>query len=271
MSAALPTPSPSANADSLISWQTIRPSTRPGASPTHAVCLPSVAKKRSAASRGRRGGVGTAGQLDQRGSIERRQRVEADRGAARVERGQRAGGAADRLRAALQRRLGLLAAGQVEDQERRVELVGLLGRPRTSQPACAAAAPQLERELACRRRSRSRRRRRRPRRLGVGRAVVAAVAGSRSSRAPTCGPSRPAATVRDGDRRRAPARLAEALLVERARDSRPTSTPDEVHQLERAHPEAAAEPADPVDLLERRRSAPAAAAAPQPERAGCSG
>ena len=50
MSAALPTPSPSANAASLITWQTIRPSTRPGRVADPDVCLPSVAKKRSAAS-----------------------------------------------------------------------------------------------------------------------------------------------------------------------------------------------------------------------------
>ena len=49
MSSALPTPSPSANAASLTTWQTIRPSTSPGASPTHAVCLPSVAKNCSVA------------------------------------------------------------------------------------------------------------------------------------------------------------------------------------------------------------------------------
>src|SRR5437763_931057 len=49
MSCADPTPSPSANAASLITWQTIRPSTRPGASPTQVVCLPRVEKKRSAA------------------------------------------------------------------------------------------------------------------------------------------------------------------------------------------------------------------------------
>ena len=48
MSRASPTPSPSAKADSLITWHTIRPSTSPGASPTHATCLPSAAKKRSA-------------------------------------------------------------------------------------------------------------------------------------------------------------------------------------------------------------------------------
>ena len=58
--------------------------------------------------------------------------------------------------------------------------------------------------------------------------------------------------MRTRDRRRAPARLAEALLVERARDVEADVDADEVHQLERAHPEAAAEPADAVDLLERR-------------------
>src|SRR5947199_400659 len=50
MSVVLPTPSPRANAASLITWQTILPSTSPGASCTQVVCLPIVAKKRSAAS-----------------------------------------------------------------------------------------------------------------------------------------------------------------------------------------------------------------------------
>src|SRR5438477_160862 len=43
------------------------------------------------------------------------------------------------------------------------------------------------------------------------------------------------------DRRRPPPRLAEALLIERARHLEPNVDPDQVHQLERAHPEAAAE------------------------------
>jgi hypothetical protein len=47
--AGMPTPSPTANAASLTSWATIRPSTRPGASPTRSVTMPSVAKNRSAA------------------------------------------------------------------------------------------------------------------------------------------------------------------------------------------------------------------------------
>ena len=67
MSAALPTPSPSANAASLMSWQTIRPSTRPGrvADPRRCACRASR-RSCSAALGGRRGGVGAAGQLDQR-------------------------------------------------------------------------------------------------------------------------------------------------------------------------------------------------------------
>ena len=52
-------------------------------------------------------------------------------------------------------------------------------------------------------------------------------------------------------RRRPPARLAERLLVEGARDGEPDVEPDEVHQLERAHAEAAGHAADAVDLLGR--------------------
>jgi len=48
MSLALPTPSPSAKAASFTSWQAMRPSTSPGASPTHSTCLPSTEKKCSA-------------------------------------------------------------------------------------------------------------------------------------------------------------------------------------------------------------------------------
>ncbi len=65
MSSRAADPSPSANAASLTTWQTIRPSTSPGASPTHAVCLPSVAKNRSAAAAAEVGAVGSARQLDE--------------------------------------------------------------------------------------------------------------------------------------------------------------------------------------------------------------
>ena len=79
---------------SLMTWQTIRPSTSPGASPTHTVCLPRVAKKRSAALRRRFGACPGRGSARPAGSDrQRRQGVEADGGAARVERRQRAAAA----------------------------------------------------------------------------------------------------------------------------------------------------------------------------------
>ena len=53
-----------------------------------------------------------------------------------------------------------------------------------------------------------------------------------------------------GDHRRAPARLAEALVIERTRDLETDVDADEVHELERAHLEAAGHPADAVDLLQ---------------------
>ena len=43
-SSAVATPSPTAKCASLTIWQTIRPSTRPGASPTHSTCLPMARK-----------------------------------------------------------------------------------------------------------------------------------------------------------------------------------------------------------------------------------
>ena len=64
-----------------------------------------------------------------------------------------------------------------------------------------------------------------------------------------------------GDRRRAPARLAEAQLVEARETVEADVDPDEVLQLERAHAEAGAQPADAVDLLDGRD-----ALAEQPQR-----
>jgi hypothetical protein len=49
------------------------------------------------------------------------------------------------------------------------------------------------------------------------------------------------------DRVRPPARLAERQRGERLRHLEPGVDPDQVHQLERPHPEAAAEPVDAVD------------------------
>ena len=144
---ALPTPSPSANAASLTSWQTIRPSTSPGASPTHSVCLPE--RRRRSARRRAAAAVEVAGaarQLDEPSRLERRQRVEADRGAA-----------AGRARPASPPRTAdacgppcsggsSSARAAVEDQVRDLA-VGLLGRrarpsppPRRARAARAASA-----------------------------------------------------------------------------------------------------------------------------------
>ena len=63
-------------------------------------------------------------------------------------------------------------------------------------------------------------------------------------------PEPPAGDEPGDERRRAPARLAEGLLVERLRDREADVEPDQVHQLERAHAEAAAAHRA-VDLLGR--------------------
>ena len=68
-------------------------------------------------------------ELDQAGLVERGKGVKADRATARVERRERAGRAADRLRSPLQRHIGLLALeAEIEDQERRLTFAGLFGR-----------------------------------------------------------------------------------------------------------------------------------------------
>ena len=53
------------------------------------------------------------------------------------------------------------------------------------------------------------------------------------------------------DRVRLPARLVKALLPERLRDLEVDVDAHQVHELERAHAEAAADPHDPVDLIVR--------------------
>jgi hypothetical protein len=52
--------------------------------------------------------------------VERRQRVKADRPAARIECGERTRGGEDRLRPALERGGGVVAEARVDDQERRL-------------------------------------------------------------------------------------------------------------------------------------------------------
>lgn len=91
--------------------------------------------------------------------------------------------------------------------------------------------------------------------LGVGRAVLTGWAGIvvvLVVAPPRLAPQAARGDGAHGDRRRAPARLAEALLVERARDVQADVDPDQVHQLERPHPEPAPHAADAIDLLERR-------------------
>jgi hypothetical protein len=177
--------------------------------------------------------------------------VEADRPAAWVERGERARRAADRLRAALERGLGFLPAGDVEDQERRLAIARLLRLEHVPSGAGgsvaqlhrqrgdaryhdhAIAAPGRQRlEIGCA--------------VGVGALRVVVVTATRFP------PEPPRRDCPDRDLRGPPAGLAKALLEERARDLEPDIDPDQVHQLERAHLEAAALPADPVDLRQGR-------------------
>ena len=128
MSAAEPTPSPSAKHASLTSWATIRPPTSPGPSPTHSARRPSVAKNASAAAAtaGAVAGprVSSTSPPSSTGSGQR----EAGRAPARILGGERRGVAEQHLRAALQRRV-VLAGAAVHDQRRHLA-VGLPGRPR---------------------------------------------------------------------------------------------------------------------------------------------
>src|SRR5204863_7778202 len=52
------------------------------------------------------------------------------------------------------------------------------------------------------------------------------------------------------ERTGSPARLVEALLPERLRDLEVDVNPDQIHELERSHAKAAADPDDAIDLIE---------------------
>ena len=248
----MPTPSPSANAHSLITWQTIRPSTSPGASSTQAVCLPSVAKKRSAASAAAtpccQVPVSARPAASRRAAAARGIRRRRRRGRARRASRPRSRSPADRPRAGPRAPRRLWRSRISSGGWRSPASSG----SSTSQPACAAASRSSiasgvapgdhDDALAAARRQRLRVGC--PVGVGTARVVVVAPAGLAA---------RPARSDElDRHLRRAPARLAEALLVERARDVEADVDPDQVGQLERAHPEAAVHPADPVDLLDRR-------------------
>ena len=227
MSSALPTPSPSANAASLITWQTIRPEHQPGrvadprdvlaqrgeealggaSAAERAMSGPRVSSTRLASSSGGSAWKPTA--------LPPGSSAASEPAAQQMACGRRPGAA----------RRAPRRAGQIEDQERRLAVL----RPRAGAhlPArLAAAAPQLVRRarLAGDHDSPSPPPARRAARDRAGGAPPAPP-GSRSSRARSCARCSPAATVRARDRRRPPARLAEALLVEERETSRPASTP----------------------------------------------
>jgi len=174
--------------------------------------------------------------------------VEAGGGAAGVEGRERAAGTADRLRAALERSLGLFPERAVKDQERHLAL-GVGGRANVPSTG-GRAVRELTREDRASGDDDQRAGAAFRRRLGILIPVwpccVVVVTASRLAAEP------PGGDHPRCDRRRTPARLAEALLVERAGDVEADVEADEVHQLERPHPKATAEAADLVDLRDRR-------------------
>ena len=266
MSSAAPTPSPSAKHASLTSWQTIRPSTRPGASPTHSTWRPSEAKKPSAARAAASEVVGlrVSSTSPPSGTV-------AKKPAALPSGSSSASGASSHStscgppcsvtslspppQSTISAGTSPLDVLRVGDPPARLARgVGQrLGQRREAgdhdEPAVAAAGLRRRRVLG----------------------AVRLVAGVLVPAAAGLAAEAPRRRLARGERRRAPARLAEGLVVERLRDLEADVDADEVHQLERAHPEAAAEAADAVDLLVASPAPPARAAAPPARTAACSG
>ena len=235
-----PTPSPIANAASSTSWHTIRPSTSParpdplGHEPERPEAL---LQRRGRGSPGSRGaGV----------SSTEHAALEAE-GGSRPHRARRV--PQDWLEAQGSppaRHLVRL----LRDRAPRVEHE--LGRPALAELVARGPGALAQRRPRAGRRRGPRgachRRRRAP--AAPGRpAGTRRPPRTRSSRGPSSGPSRPAATIRAwiglGRQRGSPKDSSSNDFA----TSKPTSMPDQVHQLEGPHAEAAAEPADPVDLL----------------------
>ena len=218
-SAGEPTPSPTAKHASLTSWATIRPSTRPGASPTRSVAIPSVAKKRSAAAQ-RRGRRGRRARSARPGRPNGGSRWKPALGPPGSSAASGAASQQQQLRAALQRRVVLGAR-----RSRRSAPAPRRRPPRasaTSQPASRRGVEQLGGELALARDHHQPVAAAGLGRLGVGRR---ARRGSRTSPRRSCGragrrrPSAPpAATGASAARRRTARRTTCAI-------AKPTSIP----------------------------------------------
>ena len=209
-SSAEPTPSPMANAASFTSWQTIRPSTRPGASATHSCGGRASREEASAASVGGGGGAGEPGELHEASSSS---------GGRRWNPHGSASPRAARLRSAHstdERRATAAASGVAGGDARRPPRASA-ARPRVgSKPRRDRAARAGPRPAA--RRPRSQRGSAvapaRLERLRVLRPVRPS-SGTRSSRGPVFRPEPPGGHHPRLDRARLPARLAERELGER--------------------------------------------------------
>ena len=272
MSAASPTPSPSANADSLITWQTIRPSTSPGASPTHATCLPSAAKKRSARVGGERRGALRARQLDEPRVLEaaaaRGSRPRCRPGRARESEPLRAqheprGAALDGVARGAARRLLLDRRAVAFDDQRRQHAAARLVRAADLVARARGRGARSSPASTPRRRSRSRPRPRPPGGSGRRR-VLLAVAPAVGDAAVVVVAAAGLAPVQPGGRRSAPrsARGASAARRSSARRSSsrprsPASTPTRSISSNGPMRKPPSMRHDAVDRLDRRRSAPA--------------
>ena len=218
-SSAEPTPSPMANAASFTSWQTIRPSTSPGASSTHSVGKPSRAKNSSAAVAANVLGAGQPGELDELRA------VTAAAGGSRTAPGSPR---AARLLAAHRTPTGAPPGGRlaprahprVDDQLGRSRPRGARSRParaRSRSPSASGPSPTIVSERAVAAAGLERLRVVRPVRAVLGVLVVAAAAScARAGRRP---PSAPGSGSAASAARRTTARSNDFAT------SKPTSIP----------------------------------------------
>ena len=301
MSCAPPTPSPSANADSLITWQTILPSTSPGASPTQLTCLPSASKNRSARAAASGDELSLRVSSTSPACCSGGSTWKPDRAATRVEGAQRSRRAQQQARSPL-RLNGSPAIGLAGRRgSARPPAAAVARRSRRSAPAArrrwgrGASAPHSRpapRRRAARRRARPRRRSpRRPRhdRACPPRAAVGPRAGSeeRLDSAARLGGSpvaavvvvaAPALATVQARRRHSGPRSATGASVARRSSARRSSWRPRSPYRRPPGPSARTDPCEsrpPSGRCGRssrcRRSAPAEGAAPRVRTGGCSG